>query len=55
MIYNIYDNVWDVDFCDILNILFNLLFEVKDSVDEFGMVKVEWFGCELFILGVVGD
>lgn len=55
LIYNIHDNVWDADLCEILNIPLNLLPEVKDSADEFGIANAEWFGRDLPILGVAGD
>jgi glycerol kinase len=55
LIYNIHDNVWDEELCGLLNIPMNLLPEVKDSADDFGLAKADLFGRALPILGVAGD
>jgi glycerol kinase len=55
LIYNIHDNAWDEELCGLLNIPMNLLPEVKDSADDFGLAKSDLFGRELPILGVAGD
>ncbi|WP_420413455.1 glycerol kinase GlpK [Roseibium sp.] len=55
LIYNIHDNVWDTELCEVLNIPLSMLPEVKDSADDFGVAKADLFGRELPILGVAGD
>jgi len=55
LIYNIHENVWDQELCELLNIPLSLLPEVKDSADDFGVAKADLFGRELPILGVAGD
>ncbi|WP_428644323.1 glycerol kinase GlpK [Roseibium sp.] len=55
LIYNIHDNAWDEELCQVLGIPVNLLPEVKDSADDFGAAKTEFFGRPLPILGVAGD
>jgi glycerol kinase len=55
LIYNIHDNVWDEELCGLLNIPMNLLPDVKDSADDFGLAKADLFGRALPILGVAGD
>ena len=55
LIYNIHENKWDEELCKLLNIPQNLLPEVKDSADDFGVTDTELFGRAIPILGVAGD
>ncbi|MCV0424561.1 MAG: glycerol kinase GlpK [Roseibium sp.] len=55
LIYNIHENAWDEELCELLNIPLNLLPEVKDSADDFGSTAPDLFGRSLPILGVAGD
>lgn len=55
LIYNIHENKWDEELCKLLNVPQNLLPEVKDSADDFGVTDTELFGRAIPILGVAGD
>ncbi|WP_298961066.1 glycerol kinase GlpK [uncultured Roseibium sp.] len=55
LIYNIHENTWDEELCSLLRIPLNMLPEVKDSADEFGMTVADLFGRSIPILGVAGD
>ncbi|MEJ8473001.1 glycerol kinase GlpK [Roseibium algae] len=55
LLFNIHDNVWDVDLCRLLHVPMSMLPEVCDCSDDFGMTKADLFGKSLPILGVAGD
>ncbi|WP_108060695.1 glycerol kinase GlpK [Poseidonibacter lekithochrous] len=55
MLYNIKTNKWDEDICKLLDIPMNILPEVKDCADDFGLVSEDFFGKEIPINGVAGD
>jgi glycerol kinase len=55
MLFNIKTNEWDEDICKLLDIPMNLLPEVKDSADDFGIIKEHYLGKEIPINGVAGD
>ena len=55
LIYNIHENAWDEELCELLGIPLTLLPEVKDSADDFGSTTPDLFGRSLPILGVAGD
>ena len=52
-IYDIRNGRWDEDLCALFNVPMNLLPEVKDSADDFGVSDI--FGPALPIRGVAGD
>ena len=52
-IYDIRKGRWDEDLCALFNVPMNLLPEVKDSADDFGVSDI--FGPALPIRGVAGD
>lgn len=53
MLFNIVDGVWDEEICAVLDIPMQLLPEVRDCADDFGMAEI--FGAQVPILGVAGD
>ena len=55
LVYNIATNEWDAELLKILKIPANLLPEVKNCADDFGVTDKTLFGSEIPILGVAGD
>ncbi len=55
LLYNIRDNAWDPEICDLLDIPLEMLPEVRDSADDFGTTRGDLFGREIPITGVAGD
>ena len=55
MLYNINSDQWDNDLLKLLNIPNEILPEVKNSSDNFGVIHKEFFGHEIPIEGVAGD
>lgn len=55
LVYNIATNQWDDELLRILNIPAQLLPQVKDCADDFGVTDKNLFGAEIRILGVAGD
>ncbi len=55
LVYNIATNAWDDELLRILNIPVQLLPQVKDCADDFGVTEKDLFGAEIRILGVAGD
>ncbi len=55
LLYNIREKCWDNELLEILNIPKNILPEVKQCADDFGVTDLELFGAEIPILGVAGD
>ncbi len=56
MLYNIFEQKWDEELCNILNIPMSMLPEVKDSSGEYGKtVPYHFFGQSIPITGVAGD
>ena len=55
MMYNIGENRWDEYLLDMLDVPQNLLPEVLDCADDFGVSDAEWFDAEIPVLGVAGD
>ncbi|WP_102226279.1 glycerol kinase GlpK [Acidimangrovimonas sediminis] len=53
MLYNIADDRWDTEICELMGIPMSLLPEVKDCADAFGTTRL--LGDEIPILGVAGD
>lgn len=54
-LFNIETQTWDDDLLRLFNVPMELLPEVKDSADDFGMTDPNIFGRALPILGVAGD
>ena len=52
-LYDIRNGRWDEDLCALFNVPMNLLPEVRDSADDFGVSDI--FGPSLLIRGVAGD
>jgi glycerol kinase len=55
MLYNIQSDQWDSELLELLNIPHEILPEVKNSTDNFGVINKEFFGSEIPIEGVAGD
>lgn len=55
LVYNIHKNEWDQKLLDLLAIPAELLPQVKDCADDFGVTSKSLFGAEIPILGVAGD
>jgi glycerol kinase len=54
-LFNIHTQEWDEELLGLFNIPANLLPEVKDSSDDFGITEAQWLGAALPIAGVAGD
>ncbi|KZY29600.1 glycerol kinase [Roseovarius sp. HI0049] len=55
LLYDIRKGRWSKSICDLLDIPTDMLPEVRDSADDFGMTRADLFGREIPILGVAGD
>lgn len=55
MLYNIRLGLWDTAICQILDIPMDMLPQVKNCADDFGVCDSEHLGAALPILGVAGD
>ena len=55
LLYDIRKGRWSSTICDLLDIPHNMLPEVRDSADDYGMVRDDLFGREIPIRGVAGD
>ena len=55
MLFNINSNMWDKEILKLFGISKNILPEVKNSADNFGMTKKSIIGKSIPINGVVGD
>lgn len=56
MLYNIYEQKWDEELCDILHIPMCMLPEVKENAGTFAYTApYHFFGCEVPVCGVAGD
>lgn len=55
ILFNIKDGCWDEEICKILDIPMDMLPEVKNCADDFGIARADIFGKEIPILGVAGD
>ncbi len=55
MLYDIHNGRWSQTICDLFDIPMNMLPEVKDSAADFGVIRNDFFGRAIPILGVAGD
>jgi glycerol kinase len=55
MIYNIIEDCWDEELLKLFNIPREILPEVKNSMDDYGVISKDFFGSEIPITGVAGD
>jgi glycerol kinase len=55
LLYDIGRNEWDPELLKILDVPLNILPQVKDCADDFGVTDKKLFGAEIPILGVAGD
>jgi glycerol kinase len=55
LVYNIETNAWDEELLGILGIPANMLPQVRDCADDFGITDKNLFGAGIRILGVAGD
>ncbi|WP_249976673.1 glycerol kinase GlpK [Vreelandella olivaria] len=54
-LFNIHTQQWDESLLTMFNVPGNMLPEVKDSSDDFGVMEADWLGEPLPIAGVAGD
>ncbi|RCK40569.1 glycerol kinase [Thalassospira profundimaris] len=54
-LYNIRDDKWDAELCDIFRVPEQMLPEVKDCAADFGMTDKNLFGAEIPVYGIAGD
>ena len=55
MLYNINEDCWDDELLNIFNINKNILPDVKNCADDFGVIDSRFFGEKISIGGVAGD
>ncbi|NNJ66839.1 MAG: glycerol kinase GlpK [Boseongicola sp.] len=55
MLYDIEKGAWSTTICALFDIPMEMLPEVKNSADDFGVTRPDLFGREIPILGVAGD
>lgn len=55
MLYDIRKGCWSKTICELFDIPFEMLPEVKDSADDYGLCREDLFGCAIPICGVAGD
>ena len=55
MLFNIHTQEWDTGLLELLDVPLNMLPEVMDSSDDFGMASEKYLGYEVPILGMAGD
>ncbi|MFO1143497.1 MAG: glycerol kinase GlpK [Amaricoccus sp.] len=55
LLYNIHLGAWDPEICDLLGVPLEMLPEVRDCADDFGVTRPDLFGRAIPILGVAGD
>ncbi|KKB08687.1 glycerol kinase GlpK [Devosia chinhatensis] len=55
LLFDIGKNKWDAKLCALLDVPMDILPEVKDCADDFGVTDAALFGAEIPILGVAGD
>jgi glycerol kinase len=55
MLYDIRKGSWSKTICELFDIPFEMLPEVKNSADDFGLCREDLFGCAIPICGVAGD
>jgi glycerol kinase len=55
MLFNIHEQQWDEELCEVLDIPLNILPEVEDSSADFGVVTADLFGAEIPVTGIAGD
>ncbi|OKH86382.1 glycerol kinase GlpK [Thalassospira sp. TSL5-1] len=54
-LYNIREDQWDTELCDIFRVPQQMLPEVKDCAADFGMTDKDLFGAEIPVYGIAGD
>tara|TARA_R110000744_G_C19366336_1_gene561953 strand:+ start:1035 stop:2513 length:1479 start_codon:yes stop_codon:yes gene_type:complete len=55
MLFNIHSQTWDEDLLSLFDIPENMLPEVMDSSDDFGICEPKYLGYEVPVLGIAGD
>ena len=55
MLFNISENCWDEEICNLMDVPMIMLPKVLDSADYFGEVEETIFGAKIPIMGVAGD
>ncbi|KPP83493.1 MAG: glycerol kinase [Rhodobacteraceae bacterium HLUCCO07] len=55
LLYDIREGRWSEEICALLDIPMEMLPQVRDCADDFGVTRADLFGREIPILGVAGD
>ena len=55
LLYDIREGRWSEEICTLLDVPMEMLPEVRDCADDFGLTRADLFGREIPILGVAGD
>ncbi len=55
MLFNIHTQEWDAELLELFNVPLNMLPEVMDSSDNFGIADKKYLGYDVPILGMAGD
>ncbi|MBO9490404.1 glycerol kinase GlpK [Endozoicomonas sp. G2_1] len=55
MLYNIHQNSWDQSLLELFDVPENMLPQVMDCADDFGVTEASLFGQPIAILGIAGD
>lgn len=55
MLFNIHEQNWDDELLELFDIPKNMLPEVKDCADDFGVTELGLLGAEIPITGIIGD
>ena len=55
MLFNIHTQEWDTELLELFNVPLNMLPEVMDSSDNFGIADKKYLGYDVPILGIAGD
>lgn len=55
MLFNIVENRWDAELCELFDVPMNMLPEVVDSSGELAVTDASVFGAEVPIAGIAGD
>ncbi|WOI57603.1 glycerol kinase GlpK [Palleronia sp. LCG004] len=55
LLYDIYKGRWSTTIAKMLDIPMEMLPEIRDTADDFGVTRGDLFGAEIPILGVAGD
>ena len=55
MLFNIHEQKWDAELCDLFDVPMSMLPEVKSCSEQFGLAETGLLGAEIPIAGIAGD